>query len=180
MFNRTAASGDLEEAKDIFAPVADLMVGVVFIFIGLMLALVMNLRNEETVPKSTYDTLVTRAQKLEDKLAALRIHMKELEAKNTLLTQQLADETKLRAAAEVRERNLFAANTRLVAFVRFVRENNLVKLVEGLAQASQTRSELLQELRSRLAATNIEVTINTSTGTLMLPTKELFLSLIHI
>jgi len=174
MFNRTAASGDLEEAKDIFAPVADLMVGVVFIFIVLMLALVMNLRNEETVPKSTYDTLVTRAQKLEDKLAALRIHMKELEAKNTLLTQQLADETKLRAAAEVRERNLFAANTRLVAFVRFVRENNLVKLVEGLAQASQTRSELLQELRSRLAATNIEVTINTSTGTLMLPTKELF------
>jgi hypothetical protein len=44
-----------EGQKDIFAPVADLMVGVVFIFIILILALSLDLSTEKTVPQSTYD-----------------------------------------------------------------------------------------------------------------------------
>jgi flagellar motor protein MotB len=55
-----------EEQKDIFAPVADLMVGVVFIFIILILALSLDLSTEKTVPRSTYDALAAQNAKLAD------------------------------------------------------------------------------------------------------------------
>lgn len=47
-----------EEQKDLFAPVADLMVGVVFIFIILILALSLDLSTEKMVPQSTFDAKV--------------------------------------------------------------------------------------------------------------------------
>ena len=99
MFSRTAPQTESEEAKDVFALVADLMVGVVFIFIVLMLALVMNLRREETVPRSTYEALVVRAQSLEDRLAAETLRVRALEAEKAQLTQRLADEVQRREAA---------------------------------------------------------------------------------
>ncbi|MGI4814343.1 MAG: hypothetical protein ACRYGG_13585, partial [Janthinobacterium lividum] len=70
MFNRRISTGPEDEAKDIFAPVADLMVGVVFIFIILILALSLDLSSETVVPQSTFDAKV---------------------AENLALTQQLAE-----------------------------------------------------------------------------------------
>ena len=64
MFARGLRPAEDEDKKDIFAPVADLMVGVVFIFIILMIALVLNLQKEETVPKSEYDQMVARVEAL--------------------------------------------------------------------------------------------------------------------
>ncbi|MBX6741137.1 MAG: hypothetical protein IRY87_03700 [Acetobacteraceae bacterium] len=162
MFGRAAPPAEAEEAKDVFAPVADLMVGVVFIFIVLMLALVMNLRREDTVPRSTYEALVARAQ--------------SLEVERAQLVQRLHDEIQFREAAEARQRALEEANARLVAFVRFVQENNLVRLVQRLAEAGQTRAEVLHEIRNILAQSNIQVRVNPDTGTLMLPAGELFAS----
>ena len=144
MFSRTAPQTESEEAKDVFAPVADLMVGVVFIFIVLMLALVMNLRREETVPLSSYRAL----------------------------EQRLDEEIKRREAAEARLRALQEENARLIAFVRFVQENNLVQ--QGLADAQQTRTEVLNEIRDLLARSRIQVTVDPSTGTLRLPAGQLF------
>jgi flagellar motor protein MotB len=139
MFSRRAGAADDDEKKDIFAPVADLMVGVVFIFIILMLALVMNLQKEDTVARSEYDIQVAR------------VH--ELDVKNIRLAQ---------------------ANGRLVAFVQFVRESNVMRLMSQLASADQTRSQLLEEMRTRLSAAGIDVTVNAGAGTLVLPARKLF------
>jgi flagellar motor protein MotB len=139
MFGRRSASVEDEDRKDIFAPVADLMVGVIFIFIILMLALVMNLRSEDTVARSEYEHQVAR------------VH--ELEAENGKLAQ---------------------ANERLVAFVQFVRDSDVMRLMSQLASADQTRSQLLEEMRIGLSAAGIDVTVNSGAGTLALPARKLF------
>jgi chemotaxis protein MotB len=157
MFSRTAPQTESEEAKDVFAPVADLMVGVVFIFIVLMLALVMNLRTEDAVPRSIHEAQI-----------------RALTAEKLRVAQQLEAQTRLREAAEARERALREANSRLVSFVRFIQENNLVQLVQGLADAEQTRTEVLNEIRDLLARSRIQVTVDPTTGTLRLPAGELF------
>ena len=54
MFSRSSQSAETEEKKDIFAPVADLMVGVVFIFIIMVMALSL-LIMEDAVPRATFD-----------------------------------------------------------------------------------------------------------------------------
>lgn len=176
MFSRTAPQTESEETKDVFAPVADLMVGVVFIFIVLMLALVMNLRKEETVPRSTYEALVARAQSLEDRLAAETLRVRALEAEKAQLAQRLADEVQRREAAEARVRALEEANARLISFVRFVQENNLVRLVQRLAEAGQTRAEVLREMQRILRQDEIRVHIDDRAGTLRLPATALFAS----
>jgi chemotaxis protein MotB len=176
MFGREAPQSEPEEAKDVFAPVADLMVGVVFIFIVLMLALVMNLRREETVPRSTYEALVARAQSLEDQLATETFRVRALEAAKDRLFQRLADEVQQREVAEARVRALQEANTRLIAFVRFVQENNLVRLVQRLAEAGQTRAEVLREMQRILNQDEIRVQIDDRAGTLRLPATALFAS----
>lgn len=174
MFARSAPPTQEEEGKDVFAPVADLMVGVIFIFIILMLGLVINLQNEDVVSRSEYALL---------------------EARNVELSQRLEQEASLRAAAEGRERllaeanarleennaqlveamvRLSEANARLTEFARFVRDSDVMRVMGRLARADLTRSQLLEELRSRLAAESIEVTVNTGLGTLMLPSRRLF------
>ena len=153
MFARSAPPAQDEEGKDVFAPVADLMVGVVFIFIILMLGLVMNLQNEDVVPKSEYTLLA---------------------AWNAELSRRLEQETDLRAAAEAREKALAEANARLTEFARFVRDSDVMRVMGRLAKADLTRSQLLEKLRSRLASENIEVTVNAGLGTLMLPSRRLF------
>jgi flagellar motor protein MotB len=160
MFSRSAPAPQGEDGKDIFAPVADLMVGVVFIFIILMLALVMNLQREDTVARSEYDHQVARV------LA--------LEVQNAELARRIEKEMSLRLAAEARERTLAEANERLVAFARFVEESDVMRLMSRLTRADVTRSQLLEEMRSRLAAASIDVTVNSALGTLMLPARRLF------
>src|SRR4051794_19586310 len=147
MFARSVRAEQGEEGKDVFAPAADLMVGVVFIFIILMLALVMNLQREDTVAKSEYDQQVARVQ--------------SLETENLQLTGRLEREIGLRVAAEVREQTLSQANTRLLTFVKFVRDSGAMRVMSSLASANQTRSDLLEEMRSRLAAASINVMVNT-------------------
>jgi flagellar motor protein MotB len=60
MFAPAAPRKADEDQKDIFAPVADLMVGVVFIFIVLILALSLDLATEKSVPQSAYDALAAK------------------------------------------------------------------------------------------------------------------------
>lgn len=67
MFALRHPRADDEEKKDIFAPVADLMVGVVFIFIVMIMALSLVMM-DDAVPRPTYDQAVrqlaaTRAQR---------------------------------------------------------------------------------------------------------------------
>ena len=145
LFSRSASPGEDEDKKDIFAPVADLMVGVVFIFIILMLAL--RIQREDTVARSEDDWQVAQVHALEAEVAELR-------ARNQVLSQ---------------------SNARLVEFVRFVRDNNVMRLMAQLANANQERNRLLEEVRSKLAdATKIDVTVNRAAGTLMLPARRLF------
>ncbi len=60
MFASRTPSRTEDEQKDVFAPVADLMVGVVFIFIILILAISLDLSTERAVPQSTYDAEVAK------------------------------------------------------------------------------------------------------------------------
>jgi flagellar motor protein MotB len=136
------------------------MVGVVFIFIILMIALVLNLQKEETVPKSEYDQMAARVE--------------TLTAENTDLKARLAQEHTERAIAEQRIVTLTAASKRLSDFVRFVRDSNVLRIMAELASADQTRSQLLEEIRRRLSASGIDVTVNADSGTLMLPAGKLF------
>lgn len=65
MFSRSSQSAETEEKKDIFAPVADLMVGVVFIFIIMVMALSL-LIMEDAVPRATFDETEASRQRLAD------------------------------------------------------------------------------------------------------------------
>jgi flagellar motor protein MotB len=160
MFARWQPTADDEDKNDVFAPVADLMVGVVFIFIILMVALVLNLRNEDTVAKSEYDQKVAQ------------VHAQESEIRD--LKSRLEQESLRRSDAEARAEMLAVANSRLTDFVGFVRDSNAVRLMSQLASADQTRSRLLEKIRSRLLTAGIDVTVNSALGTLMLPARKLF------
>ena len=137
-----------EEQKDIFAPVSDLMVGVVFIFIILILALSLDLSTENTVPESAYNAKVAE-------LAETRAALK---------------------ASEARANDLAADNAKLVAFVRFVRDSRITPLMERLSQSDQTRTAILTNMQGRLATMGVDVKIDPDTGTLSLPSSRLFAS----
>jgi chemotaxis protein MotB len=155
MFRRLASHHEDEDRKDIFAPVADLMVGVVFIFIILMIALSLNLQSEDRVPKADYDARVAEIQMLRQQFDATR---KELEA------------------AEQRAAKLADDNARLVDFARFVRDRSIVPLMDRLSRADQTRTEILSDMRRRLNDLGVDVTVNAEAGTIALPSRNLFAS----
>ena len=67
MFALRHPKADDEEKKDVFAPVADLMVGVVFIFIVMIMAMSLVMM-DDAVPRPAYDQVVrelaeTRAER---------------------------------------------------------------------------------------------------------------------
>ena len=100
MFARNPAPAQEEERKDIFAPVADLMVGVVFVFIVLMIALVLNLQKEDTVPKSEYEKL--RAEN--DKLTSFAQFVHDSNALQIMSQLAIADQTRSQLLEELRKR----------------------------------------------------------------------------
>ncbi|MCI4678721.1 hypothetical protein K9U39_07540 [Rhodoblastus acidophilus] len=63
MFSARVHKIEEEEKKDVFAPVADLMVGVVFIFIIMVLALSLVMM-EDAVPRSLYDQTTKELQRV--------------------------------------------------------------------------------------------------------------------
>ena len=161
MFSRIATHFE-DEQKDIFAPVADLMVGVVFIFMILILALSLDLSTEKAVPQSTYDLQVRENQALTQQLAEAR----------TALTSEQA----LRTAADARAVELDARVAKLVEFVRFVRDSQIAPLMQRLSKADQTRTAILTDMQTRLSALGVDVKVNPDAGTLTLPSTKLFAS----
>ena len=141
MFARYRRPPEAEEKKDVFAPVADLMVGVVFIFIILVLALSLRIMNDvqNAVPKSMYEEQKAKAEALEGDLD--REH---------------------------------ASRLRLAEFVRYVQSTGVVPILSRLAEANARRTEILERLKERLSAGNIQVDIDAENGTLRLPSTKLF------
>jgi flagellar motor protein MotB len=158
-----------EEQKDIFAPVSDLMVGVVFIFIILILALSLDLSTEKTVPRSTYDLVVEQNRVLTQQLA-------DTSSKLEQATSDLRSERARRTAAEAQVADLSSKLGRLVDFVRFVRDSQIAPLMERLSKADQTRASILNDMKSRLSALGVNVEVNSDAGTLNLPSTKLFAS----
>jgi len=148
IFAAYARPSEAEDKKDVFAPIADLMVGVVFIFIVILLAmsLVMVDDVENAVPKSVYDAAVEQAK----------------------AEQARADREKQRADAEE------AARRRLAGFVRYVRDSGVVPVLSRMAEADTRRNEILERLKERLLVANINVEIDRENGTLRLPSTRLF------
>jgi flagellar motor protein MotB len=155
MFRRILPGQHAEDREDIFAPVADLMVGVVFIFIILMIALSLNLQTEPQVPEVAYKRV-----------------MAELAA-----TQQALQEAQAQAARAATERDrLVTERDRLAAFVRFVRDRNVVPMLKNLSQPDARRAALLMDMGTRLRQLGINVTVHSDAGTLSLPSGGLFRS----
>ena len=100
MFSRNPALAEEEERKDIFAPVADLMVGVVFVFIVLMIALVLNLQKEDTVPKSEYEKLRVE----NDRLTSFARFVRDSNALQIMSQLAIADQTRSQLLEELRKR----------------------------------------------------------------------------
>lgn len=148
MFSRALPfSTDDDERKDIFGPVADLMVGVVFIFIILMIALSLYLQ-----PVDTKAVLEENAQ---------------LRAQNQRLLAEIAQ---LRA----QNQQLLTENEALRDFVEFVRDSQIRQLLERMSRADETRVVLLRDLQQRLSLRDINVIIDPENGTLKLPSGRLF------
>lgn len=156
MFQRhIGAANTSVEQHDLFGPVADLMVGVIFIFIILLIALTFHLQPEDL-------------QQLRDRIALLEEENQRFEEENRRLEE---DNRRL----EEENQRFEEENRRLKEFVRYVRDEQLERLFQRLAAAAQTRAELLSELKRRLEEVGIQVTIDSGNGTLKLPSGGLFL-----
>jgi flagellar motor protein MotB len=169
MFAQYRRSQEAEEKKDVFAPVADLMVGVVFIFIILVLALSLHIMDDvqNAVPRSMYDEQKARAESLDRKLAEASKTIDEL---ITQRDRALDDAAKQKDRAD-REH---ASRERLADFVRYVQSTGVVPVLGRLAEANLRRTEILEKLKERLSAGNIQVDIDDENGTLRLPSTNLF------
>jgi flagellar motor protein MotB len=74
-----------------------------------------------------------------------------------------------------RNAKLEAENAELKTFARYVRDEQMRTLLQRVASASSTRTELLEALRQRLQALDTQVSIDPTNGTLKLPAGGLFL-----
>lgn len=160
MFGQTIRLEEDEDRKDVFGPVADLMVGVVFIFIVLLIALSLSIVEDAGVPTNVYESVVKERDGLRDELAKL---------KSKLLSEQ-------QRTAQL-EKDLVAQQQRaerLAEFVRFVKDSKVVPLMDRLSKADETRKSLLEDIRNRLRQAGVEVTIDATNGTLRLPAGRLF------
>ncbi len=77
MFALRHPRADDEEKKDVFAPVADLMVGVVFIFIVMVMALSLVMM-DDAVPRQTYDQVVRELAETKAERDALKQRAEQL------------------------------------------------------------------------------------------------------
>jgi len=106
MFARPFKTSGVEETKDVFAPVADLMVGVVFIFIVMVMALSL-LITKDNVSRSAYNDLQRRLNEKEasrKRLADFARHLRD--AKVTAVLGKLVDanERRTQILAQLQER----------------------------------------------------------------------------
>src|SRR4051794_38199760 len=132
MFAPYSRAIDTEEKKDVFAPVADLMVGVVFIFIIMVLALSLLMIDDidEAVPKTVHDAVVA---------------------------QLFAEKARFEAERADREE---AARRKLAEFVRHMRDSGVDPILGRIAKADKRRTEILEKLRDRLRASKFKVEID--------------------
>jgi chemotaxis protein MotB len=113
MFALRHPRADDEEKKDVFAPVADLMVGVVFIFIVMIMALSLVMM-DDAVPRPAYDQVVRELAETNADRDALKARAEQLaEFVNYLRTQGVvplldrlaeADATRARILQMLKER----------------------------------------------------------------------------
>jgi flagellar motor protein MotB len=152
MFAVRHPRADDEEKKDVFAPVADLMVGVVFIFIVMIMALSLVMM-DDAVPRATYNLAVKELNDTRIERDALVVERDALKA----------------------ERDALKARARQLAdFVTYLRTQGVVPLLDRLAEADATRAKILQMLKNRLAEAGVNVEADFRSGVLRLPTGNLF------
>jgi chemotaxis protein MotB len=183
MFAPYRRPADLEEKKDVFAPVADLMVGVVFIFIIMVLALSLLIIDDvkNAVPKSQYDQVVedlNHARDQTNQVTAERDRaVEDLKRAGDQIAQLTAERDQARNVAQQQAERADleqASRVRLAGFARYVRDTGVVPSLSRLAEADQRRTEILMKLKERLKAGSIQVDIDSENGTLRLPSTKLF------
>lgn len=152
MFSARVQKIEEEEKKDVFAPVADLMVGVVFIFIIMVLALSLVMM-EDAVPRPLYDQTAQELAKTSQELAKTSQELETTRAENQ----------KIVARAE-----------KLENFIAFLKNDHVASLLDQLAETDATRTKILEMLKERLAAQGVMVEADVRSGVLRLPTGNLF------
>lgn len=151
ILRRTIPSAQADERKDLFGPVADLMVGVIFIFIILLIGLALHLQPED------YQRLLYRNAQLteeNERLTAFARYVRDQQLDGLLARLAAANETRARLLDDLRQR-LEALGVE----VRIDPANGTLKLPAGglflVAQAEPTAQgrETLRKLGDVLAAT---------------------------
>ena len=161
MFRRRSEdNGEEDSKKDLFGPVADLMVGVVFLFIIILIALSLSIKEKNGVSYEEYQAKVRELQALRKEVVVLR-------SENERLRKDYDEVVSWLRYFDARERQL-------AEVVRFVKTGPLLSLLEKLTQADETRTLILSDLRSRLTALNVDVIVDPENGTIRLPSSKLF------
>jgi len=100
MFNRAVSAEQEDDRKDVFGPVADMMVGVVFIFIILLIALSLNIVTEQGVPVSVHEKTVRER----DQLAEFARFVRDSKVIPLMDRLSRADETIAKLLEDIRRR----------------------------------------------------------------------------
>ncbi|MGF1474720.1 MAG: hypothetical protein ACFB6S_04065 [Geminicoccaceae bacterium] len=143
---------------------SDLLGGLLFLFILVLMAFVLNFRVAEDQAAQALHMLTgqnadleTREVKLEDDVAALAVERDALESERDAIRE---------------DRDLLQAERDLLQAER----DRLDELIERLGTREAKRQDLLERLRSELGRRGVEVRIDASRGILRLPESLLFAS----
>jgi flagellar motor protein MotB len=141
------------------ASVSDLMVGLLFVFIIMLMAFALNFRTAEERTATTGSELAEAREEAERTRARLAAEIDNLEAEQRLLRSALAAQQ-----AEL--------ESELVAIL--AQRDRLAELAQGVADRELTRAGMLQQVQDLLARRQVAVAIEPENGVLRLPEELLF------
>lgn len=139
------------------ASLSDLMVGLLFIFIIILMAFALNYRQAETVTQQTTEQLHTETQQQRQEQTRLKIETEQLKLEQFRLMQ----ETDAHIEQQLRLRQ---------------EKERLENVIERLTNNNAVRKALLEDIQQDLAVRGVRVFVDEKNGILRLPEALLFAS----
>lgn len=144
-----------DQEESYLVSVSDLMVGLLFVFIIMLMAFALNYRSAEQVARVTFDELAAEKALLADERDHLALERDRLAAERDLLAE---------------ERDLSALERDELRAQR----DQLGEVTDYLLQNDATRRGMLATVQDMLRARDVEVVIEPENGVLRLPENLLF------
>lgn len=170
-------TSDQEEAEEsYFVSMTDIMVGLLFIFILMLMAFALMLKNAQQNAGEAQEVMLEAEQALvaaerdtrETRLALLEAERDTQETRQALLEAE-RDTQSARQALLQAQSDTLTVRRDILDVVRDTRDE-----VEEIRRLDELRSRMLQDLASRLRERGVQVTVREETGVLQLPDQILF------